>query len=213
MHLALIGMSGIGKSYWSRRLTEIGYTYYGCDDLIAAQLQTELPTSEDSLLEMANWMGFPYQPHYPPRAQRYLECETDIMRAAITQLQQAAPDQKWVIDTTGSVIYIDPAILQTLRQHATVVYLAITPAIYQTMLERFFALPRPIIWQDQFNPLPHETPDQALKRCYPELLAYRQKQYETWCHGVLPYEAHQQFHLASDQFLGLIASHTPKTTP
>jgi len=204
MHLALIGMSGIGKSYWSRRLTEIGYTYYGCDDLIATQLQAELNNSGDSLTEMANWMGFPYQSHYEPRARQYLHCEIEVMQAAVNQLKQAKADEKLVIDTTGSVIYVDPDILTELRQYATIVYLAITPKVHDNMLQRFFALPRPIIWQDQFQQLPHETPEAAIKRCYPNLLTYREQRYQECSDIVLPYAIHQQFELTAPQFLELI---------
>ena len=38
VQLSLIGMSGAGKSYWSKRMESLGFQVYSCDDLIAERL-------------------------------------------------------------------------------------------------------------------------------------------------------------------------------
>ena len=205
MHLALIGMSGIGKSYWASKLAEIGFDYYGCDDLIAAKLWPDLSDSHDRLLAMANWMGFPHDSHYEPRAAQYLAYEVEVMQELIEKLRQAPPDQNIVIDTTGSVIYVGAELLTALKKQATLIYLDITPEVHQQMLQKFWQLPRPIIWQNHFHQAADETETQAIERCYPALLTYRQQLYKHYSDAIIPYEAHQQFDLTASEFLRLIA--------
>ena len=41
VNLALIGMSGAGKSYWSKKMEEKGYRWYNCDEMIAERLGPE----------------------------------------------------------------------------------------------------------------------------------------------------------------------------
>jgi len=206
MHLALIGMSGIGKSYWATKLAEIGFEYYGCDDLIATKLWPDLSDSHDRLLAMANWMGFPHDSHYEPRAAQYLAYEVEVMQELMEKLRQASPDQKMVIDTTGSVIYVGEAVLTELKRLATLVYLDITPEVHEQMLQKFWQHPRPIIWQTHFQPAAAETQTQAIERCYPSLLTYRQQLYQHYSDVIIPYQAHQQFDLTASEFLQLITA-------
>jgi len=204
MHLALIGMSGIGKSYWASKLAEMGFEYYGCDDLIAAKLWPDLNDSHDRLLAMANWMGFPHDNYYEPRAAQYLAYEVEVMQELIEKLHHASPDQKFVIDTTGSVVYVGAAVLTELKKQATLIYLAITPEVHQRILQKFWEHPRPIIWQNHFQQAADETETQAIERCYPALLNYRQQLYQHYSDIIIPYETHQQFDLTATDFLQLI---------
>ena len=38
IQLSLIGMSGAGKSHWSKRMESLGFKMYSCDYLIAERL-------------------------------------------------------------------------------------------------------------------------------------------------------------------------------
>src|SRR5260221_11085091 len=42
LRLALIGMSGAGKTFWTRRIAETGVAAISCDDLIEEKLATRL---------------------------------------------------------------------------------------------------------------------------------------------------------------------------
>ncbi len=42
IQLSLIGMSGAGKSHWSKRMESLGFKMYSCDDLIAERLGQKL---------------------------------------------------------------------------------------------------------------------------------------------------------------------------
>ena len=42
MRLALIGMAGAGKTYWADKLGGAGFKHICCDELIAAELASEL---------------------------------------------------------------------------------------------------------------------------------------------------------------------------
>ena len=52
--LALIGMSGVGKSFWSKRLVNNGFRRFSCDDLIAERLGLRLSNNNKSTLNLAN---------------------------------------------------------------------------------------------------------------------------------------------------------------
>ena len=70
MRLTLTGMSGSGKSYWSQKLAEHGFTHICCDDLIAARLASRLTGEGDAIARLGRWMGFPFRPGYEERASR-----------------------------------------------------------------------------------------------------------------------------------------------
>jgi len=72
MRLSLIGMAGSGKSYWSRKLAEHGFRRFCCDDMIEAKLAPELTRSDGTMMKVAEWMGFPYGPHYQECESQYL---------------------------------------------------------------------------------------------------------------------------------------------
>jgi hypothetical protein len=47
LRLALIGMSGSGKSYWSAKLAQQGFGHFCCDAMIAAKLAPDLIKPDD----------------------------------------------------------------------------------------------------------------------------------------------------------------------
>ena len=57
--LSLIGMAGIGKYYWSKKLEAEGFRRFCCDDLIASKLGPQLIRSDGATMTMGEWMGFP----------------------------------------------------------------------------------------------------------------------------------------------------------
>ncbi|MBL0714612.1 MAG: hypothetical protein JJV98_13015, partial [Desulfosarcina sp.] len=108
MRIALIGMSGAGKSYWSHRLVQIGFERFGCDDHIGRGLAKNLGLADSSLEGLGQWMGFPYEAGFADREAQYLDLERRVLSRFLSELARrpAHPTASFVIDTTGSVIYL-----------------------------------------------------------------------------------------------------------
>jgi shikimate kinase len=62
-----VGMSGVGKSHWSRQLSKLGFDVYSIDDLIAEKLasvvksfeiKNDLNYRKSAVGDLAKWMGF-----------------------------------------------------------------------------------------------------------------------------------------------------------
>ena len=77
--LAVIGMSGAGKSYWSKKMEEKGYRWYNCDEMIAERLGPELPGKGNTTLNLAKWMGQPFSERYIKAEKLYLELEEAVV--------------------------------------------------------------------------------------------------------------------------------------
>jgi shikimate kinase len=201
MRLSLIGMSGTGKSHWARKFAEAGFEVIGCDDLIAERLNAQGLLTQRSLAEVGQWLGLPDEAGYQARADQYLAAEQAVMAEITARLAQSADPARCVIDTTGSVIYMPPEILNALRQTTRVIYLDIIPAVREAMLRRYLENPPPVIWHGQFDQKPGETRQQAFERCYPRLLAERERLYRKACHVVMPYHSHHAPDMTVDGFL------------
>jgi len=182
MRISLIGMTGTGKSYWSKRLAKAGFKRFSCDDLIAQRLAAEINNYNDSIKSLGEWMGRPHEDRYPERAARYLELEKEMMQEIIAFLKSAPShsEEDIVIDTTGSVIYTGPEILQGLKEQTILTHLATPPEIQKQVMAYYLAKPGPVLWLDKFNMLPGESYPEAVTRCYPLLLQSREKTYQEY---------------------------------
>jgi shikimate kinase len=180
MRLSLIGMSGSGKSIWSMRLSELGFRRSCCDDLISEKLVLELTRSDGTMMGLGEWMGFPYESGYKEREERYLTCEIEVLTHILEHMESldSHSQENVVVDTTGSAIYAGPDILARLRLCTTVVHLSTPPEVQELMLKAYVANRRPVLWRDLFTKEPRETNEAALARCYPRLLASRERLYE-----------------------------------
>jgi shikimate kinase len=189
MRISLIGMAGSGKSYWSKRIAEHGFTRFCCDELIAEKLASELAGSGGPLVDMGKWMGFPYQAGYEDREARYLALERETMAEVIAYLEadRENPQHNIVVDTTGSVIYTGKENLEKLRLYTTVVYLAITSEVREQLLRAYISDPHPMLWKGVFHREPQETNREALARCYPMLVNEREREYEQLAEVTIPY--------------------------
>lgn len=187
--VTLVGMSNVGKTYWSKRLAaEAGFTHICCDDLIETELGDVLQELGYSggIADMAKWLGQPYDPQFPKNQQIYLDLEIATMQSLITQLEQSARDTSVIIDTTGSVVHTSSEICEKLQALTTVMYLEATPEMRHEMFKLYIAEPKPVVWGDIYAPKTDETPEQALARCYPELLAYRSGHYAAMSDVTIP---------------------------
>lgn len=206
MHLALIGMSGSGKSYWSAKLAQRGYRHFCCDALIATRLAPELIRPDESRMTMGEWMGFPYRPQYVEREARYLACEQAVLAEILACIEREAGccAEDVVVDTTGSVIYTGDALLDKLRRQTMVVHMATPPEMQERMLELYLANMRPVLWQGMFDQRPGETNEAALARCYPKLLYARERLYERLADVTVGYDERSREGFGVDELLRVI---------
>ena len=91
-----------------------------------------------------------------------------------------------VFDTTGSVVHLEPTTTHWLRDYCLIVHLEVDASAIETLIERFFTHPKPVIWGDYFVPEDGERENETLQRCYPQLLKDRMKKYEALAHVNIP---------------------------
>jgi shikimate kinase len=185
--IALVGMSGVGKSTWAARFHAAGYRHVDCDALIAGELARQYQQSFTDLGAVGGWMGMPDAPQFAAREQAYLAAEAHVLAAALATLDR----QPTVIDCTGSVVYLPAGLLQRLRQHASIMHLAEGAASAQRRIAGYLAAPRPIVWAGAYQPQPGETRDQSIARCFAELVAWRVTRYRALCHHTIDEALHR----------------------
>ena len=185
VRFALIGMSGAGKTFWTRRLASAGYPAISCDDLIEQKLAPRLAAGGFSGINgVAAWMGWPDSPSYAEREAQYLAAEVSVLGEVLSSLERT-PGNSLVLDTTGSVLYAGNHLLLRLRKLMTVVYLAASPREQQLLIDRYLGDPKPVLWRGAFQPRPGESPRETVARCYPSLIAARRQIYEALAHVTL----------------------------
>lgn len=185
LRLALIGMSGAGKTFWTRRLAASGYPATSCDDRIEAKLGPRLATGGYSGINgVAAWMGWPNTSTYLERESDYLTLENDALDEVLTDLERSR-EKSLVLDTTGSVIYTGNNLLLRLRRQMKVVYLAASAEERELLIERYLKDPKPVLWRGAFQAKSGETPHETVARCYPMLIAARRQSYEALAHCTL----------------------------
>ena len=186
LRLALIGMSGTGKTFWSKRLAETGRPAFCCDDRIEERLHARLEGGGYAGIGgVASWMGWPDSPTYAQREADYLAAEIATLDEILTDLEHDRSRQL-ILDTTGSVIYAGNHLLLRLRRHMSIVYLAASAAEQQLLIGRYLTDPKPVLWRGAFQPKKGETPRQTVARCYPILIAARRQSYEALAHCSVP---------------------------
>jgi hypothetical protein len=182
LRLALIGMSGAGKSHWTKNLAAHGCPTVCCDDEIETRLARVLQSGGHSGINgVAAWMGWPDSPTYAEREAQYLAEEIATLDQVLCDLEKD-PKRELILDTTGSVIYTGNNILLRLRRQMTVIYIAASPDEQQLLIQRYLQDPKPVLWRGAFQPRPRETPHDTVTRCYPALIAARRQSYEALAH-------------------------------
>ncbi len=182
LRLALIGMSGVGKTFWTKRLAQAGHHTICCDDRIEQRLRSRLESGGYSGIHgVASWMGWPDRPTYAEREAEYLAEEIATLDEVLTELEYD-PSNDLVLDTTGSVIYTGNNLLRRLRRQMSIVYLVASAEEQQLLMERYLHDPKPVLWRGAFQAKKGETPSETVARCYPTLIAARRQSYEALAH-------------------------------
>jgi shikimate kinase len=185
LRLALIGMSGVGKTFWTRRLAQAGHRTICCDDRIEQRLRPRLESGGYAGIHgVASWMGWPDRSTYAEREAEYLAEEIATLDEVLTELERN-PSSELVLDTTGSVIYTGNNLLRRLRRQVSIVYLVASAEEQQLLMERYLHDPKPVLWRGAFQPKKGETPRETVARCYPILITARRQSYEALAHCTL----------------------------
>src|SRR5258708_38713888 len=145
LRMALIGMSGAGKTFWTRGLAASGYPAISCDDRIEEKLEEKLAAGGYAGINgVAAWMGWPDSATYTERESEYLAQEIHTVDEILTELERQ-PERSLVLDTTGSVIYTGNNLLMRLRRQMTVVHLAASAKTLHLPLQRYLNNPNPVL--------------------------------------------------------------------
>jgi shikimate kinase len=185
LRLALIGMSGAGKTFWTKKLAAVGWPAISCDDRIERRLVPRLAAGGYAGINgVAAWMGWPDSATYAERESQYLSEEIGVLDEVLTDLEKH-PEMPLVLDTTGSVIYAGNNLLMRLRRQMKVVYLAASTEEQQLLIERYLTDPKPVLWRGAFQAKVGELPHETVGRCYPALIAARRRSYEALAHCTL----------------------------
>ena len=201
LRLALVGMSGAGKTFWAKKLAASGVPAISCDDRIEAKLAPKLAAAGFAGINgVAAWMGWPDGPAYAEREAEYLAVEIRTLDEVLTALEKQ-PQQSLVLDTTGSVIYAGNNLLMRLRRQVTIVYLAASAAEQQLLIERYLNDPKPVLWRGAFQAKSGEMPQETVARCFPVLIAARRRSYEALAHCTLQVSDLRDATIDAAQFL------------
>jgi shikimate kinase len=206
LRLALIGMSGAGKTFWTKKLAESGAPAISCDDRIEQKLAPRLAADGYSGINgVAAWMGWPDRPGYGVRESDYLAEEIHTLDEILTELEKHR-EKSLVLDTTGSVIHTGNNLLMRLRRQMTIVYLAASAEEQKLLIERYLSDPKPVLWRGAFQPKPRESPRETVARCFPLLIAARRQSYEALAHCTLQVAELRDGSLDAAVFLKMIQS-------
>jgi shikimate kinase len=175
LKLAFVGMSNIGKSFVAKRLAkELKFNLTEVDKLIWKSL------GFDSMDDFADWQGQPYEEDYAEREKELIRLEAIATQKAMNSVKKNA-----ILDTTGSVIYVDPAVRRVLKEKFYVVHVKAEPSDMERLKWDYFDNPKPLIWGRHFRAQPDLSDRENIFECYPKLLMSRAKEYAAMADATL----------------------------
>lgn len=176
LKVAFIGMSNIGKSYTAMRLaTKYDFSLIEVDKIIWENL------GHNSMDAFAEWQGHPYTDGYVEREKHSIALETQATRKALS-----TDKRNPMIDTTGSVIYTDKDVLETLQKEFYVVYIEAMEDHLERLKVQYFKQPKPLVWAGHYKKIEDKTKTESILECYPKLLASRAVAYAGHADVTLP---------------------------
>ena len=135
----------------------------------------------------------------------YLELEEAVVEHICDELEQAIDiNSPVVVDTTGSLIYLQEKLLNRLRTLTKMVHLKLPEEKHEQHFENFINDPKPVIWKGKFKPRKRETTQNSLRRCYKELLSYRNERYGLIADYMLDYSFHHNPEREVDELLNMM---------
>ena len=197
LRIAFVGMSDVGKSYRSKVLRDqSGFDWYQVDKEIIKSL------GFSGMEEIAEWLGLSDSSTYEVRERAYLDSE-----AKHTKVDFLDTDRNLVFDTTGSVIYLEKPTTQWLQENCLIVNLEAGEKYINTMIQKFFEQPKPVVWNGMYVQKRGETQKETLERCFPVLLRDRLKKYRALAHVNVP--ATDLYDKSGRETIAIIRSYLP----
>lgn len=184
--ITMLGMSNVGKSFWSRRFARYGFSRIGMDDIIMDVLYETGTLTEKTDAALALWLGMPDEERFAGRQKILLAYEAALARKIAEKIEQGSANNT-VIDPGGSIIYVPQETQNRLKAKSLVVYIEATDAMKKEMFEKFIQHPKALIWGDTYIPKEYETRTETLARCYPLLLESRVALYRKMADITLPH--------------------------
>ena len=186
-NIIFLGMSGCGKTYWSKKLAkkfDLGHVEF--DELIGnsrelANLIKNYP-GKDSAEKLGNYFGKPWNKDYKSKENHFLSIEKKF-------LSKKYP-LGTISDLTGSAIY-HPEQMKRIVKTGLVIYLETSKEAQKEMFRIFISDPKPICWNGLFRKKRKESNEKALERCYPMLLKYRANLYDKYADVKIPFSIHK----------------------
>ena len=206
MRISIIGMAGVGKTYYASMLSrDTDYKLISCDDLIAEMLAKELASIgiKPNLESITSWRGQPYEKRYRKNEQLQIVNEQAVMERVCGELDNLL-EENIVVDTSGSVIYANSYVLSKLKALTLIIYIKAGTEHVKNLFTDEIIWRRPLIWGNSFLKTEYETNENALKRCFVNLFQWRSKEYERWADVIISYETLKNNCKTAKQFLNLV---------
>jgi shikimate kinase len=200
MKITLIGMSTVGKSYWSQKFVDAGFERIDLDNIIADYLAAYTGNTE-SFDTMNQWLGLPDEPRYAEHEKIFMKMEEDALKYAISILENADKNANIIVDTGGSLVYTPPQYWQLFKQYVRVIYLKMDKTIHQTLIDNYLRDPRAMIWNGCFQPKQGETRHETYSRSYSDLIAGREEFYEIYADTTFEYAEHRDRSMTIERLL------------
>ncbi|MBE0687832.1 MAG: hypothetical protein IH585_17700 [Anaerolineaceae bacterium] len=173
--------------------------------MITIQLARKLGITEPEEFDLHQWVGYPDEEIHMVRAQQYLDAEKEVLNEIIDYLIKAGEYENIVIDSTGSIIYMQDQILDKLSKLTSIIFLDVIPQDFDRMLQYYLENPIAIIWNGYFQPIPKESRSQTFARCYPQLIQSREQKYKELAHLTIPPALHRASDASVEKFLSFIS--------
>ncbi len=168
---ALLGMSGLGKTFISRNLFKRdNWSHYSVDYEIGKLLFKNkhkhlLPGFDiDNLTHLSNFLGKPGSStlggipfsEYVSRQRLHRDAEIEATLKACSLVEKSPELSNFVCDTSGSICELvnptdkDDIVLKSLSKNFLIVCLEAPDYIYQVLIDRFLAKPKPMYYEENF---------------------------------------------------------------
>ena len=202
MKLTLIGMTTVGKSYWSQQFEAAGFERINLDGIINDNLIAHIGDSQVQTHEaISSWLGLPSEARYAENEKKLMQFETEAFKYALSILESKPKNARVILDTGGSLIYASPRYWHLLRQLTPIIYLKMDDTIHQKLVENYLRDTRWVLWNGCFDAKKGETMMETYSRCYHNLIRTREKLYETYADYTIEYSVHRDKKMTVDALL------------
>lgn len=156
--ITLIGMSGVGKSFTSRKLAEWGWYRYSCDETIGSDLLKKQTLNEEELIaamhELVGMLGDESKGglnlfEFKKRQAAYYhgECRSLLFLDRRIEEAQARGFEHFVHDSTGSFCEIENKIVvESVGRLSQICYIEASQAHIDKVLQRAVTSPKPLFY-------------------------------------------------------------------